>query len=89
MLNMINVDLENGPFWAPIRPQTFNIFYISPVLSTFWNNPLNTFIIFNISPVWGIFTKTFNIFPVSWPQVHETGEMLNVFVEMCLKQGKC
>ena len=35
MLNMLNVGLENGPFWAHIFPQTFNIFNISRVLRIF------------------------------------------------------
>ena len=49
-----------------------------------------TFNTFNISPVLSLFgTKTFNISPVSWTWVHETGEMLNVFLEICSKQGKC
>ena len=35
--------------------------------------------IFNISPVSSTFRQdTFNTSPVSWPYVHETGEMLNV-----------
>ena len=49
-----------------------------------------TFNIFDISLVLSIFRqKTFNISPVSWTQVHETGEMLNVFCQKRSKQGKC
>ena len=48
------------------------------------------FTIFNISAVLSIFQKTFNISPVSWVRLHETGEMLKVFFfEKCLKKGKC
>ena len=64
---------------------TFSLFR-----ALFFRGPPNTFNIFNISPVLSVFWFFFGcISPVSWTWVHETGEMLNVFLEICSKQGKC
>ena len=53
-----------GPI-SPHRFNIFNIFNLSPLLSTFRKNP-----------------------PVSWVYLHETGEMLNVFLRKMLKTGE-
>ena len=39
MLNMLNVGLGNGPIWAHILPQTFNIFNIARVLCILGGKP--------------------------------------------------
>ena len=89
MLNMLNV--FGGPLKKRARNRG-NVKYVKCVKCFGGNSAKNTqtFNIFNLSPVLSIFgKKTFNISPVSWTQVHETGEMLNVFCLKCLKQRKC
>ena len=89
MLNML--DVFGDPPKKSARNRG-NVKYVKYVRYFGRNSAKNaqTFSIFNISPVFSLFgKKTFNISPVSWTWVHETGEMLNVFLEICSKQGKC
>ena len=83
MLNMLNVWV----FLAEFPPKhltrltclTFPLFR-----ALFFRGPPNTFNIFNTSPGLSVFLVFFAVFPLfSWTWVHETGEMLNVFLEIC------
>ena len=73
MLNMLNMLNAWGKIWAQNGP---------------FSRP--TFNIFNISRVLSIFRKKYLTFPqFRDPRFTKNVEMLNVFVEMCLKQGEC
>ena len=63
MLSMLNVGLENGPFWAHIFPKHLTYLTYLTFYTFLWESPLNTFNIFNISPVLSTFRQKYLTFP--------------------------